>query len=47
MPEIQYGIESMLPAFERLHTLPGQRTEDDASPEELRKMASRQHSDHD
>src|SRR5215217_6911073 len=35
MPEIQYGIESRLPAFEKLHILPGEQTEDGASPEEL------------
>ena len=46
-PEIQYGIESRLPFFEMLHTLPGERTEDGASRDELRKMASRQHPDHD
>ncbi|WP_114945728.1 GFA family protein [Microvirga calopogonii] len=47
MPEIQYGLESKLPAFEVLHTLPGQRTEDYATPDDLKKMASRQHPDHD
>ncbi|MEZ0170215.1 GFA family protein [Microvirga sp. TS319] len=46
-PEFQYGIESRIAAFEHLHSLPGQRTEDYASPEELEKMASRQHPDHD
>jgi hypothetical protein len=46
-PEVQYGIESRIPAFEMLHTLPGERTEDGSSPEELKKMASRQHPDHD
>ncbi len=46
-PEIQYGIESMLPAFAALHDLPGERTEDGATPEELARMASRQHPDHD
>jgi hypothetical protein len=46
-PEIQYGIESKIPVFEMLHTLPGERTEDGATPEELEKMASRQHPDHD
>ena len=46
-PEIQYGIESRLPAFETLHSLPGQRTEDYASSAELAKMASRQHPDQD
>ncbi len=46
-PEIQYGVESRLPFFEMLHTLPGERTGDGASPEELKRMASRQHPDHD
>lgn len=46
-PEIQYGIESKIPVFEILHTLPGQRTEDYATPEELAKMKSRQYPDHD
>ena len=46
-PEIQYGIESRLPAFESLHTLPGERTEDYATPEDLAKMKSRQHPDRD
>jgi len=46
-PEIQFGIESRLPAFETLHTLPGERTEDDATPEDLAKRRSRQHPDHD
>jgi hypothetical protein len=46
-PEIQYGIESRLPIFEMLHTLPGERTEDGASPAELKRMTSRQHPDHD
>jgi hypothetical protein len=46
-PEIQYGLESKLPAFEMLHTLPGERTGDYATPEEMEKMASRQHPDHD
>ncbi len=46
-PEIQYGVESRLPAFETLHTLPGIVTEDDNPPEELAKMKSRQHPDHD
>ena len=46
-PEVQYSIESMLPAFAALHDLPGERTEDGATPEELAKMASRQNPDHD
>ncbi|MBF9233443.1 GFA family protein [Microvirga alba] len=44
-PETQYGMESRLAVFETLHTLP--ETEDSATPEELAKMASRQHPDHD
>ena len=47
IPEFQYGIESRLPAFESLHTLPGERTEDAATPEELARWKSRQHPDHD
>jgi hypothetical protein len=46
-PEIQYGIESRLPAFEALHALPGEATGDGATPDELAKMRSRQHPDHD
>ncbi|MFL5201847.1 MAG: GFA family protein, partial [Microvirga sp.] len=46
-PEIQYGIESKIPVFEMLHTLPGERTEDGASPDEMKRMTSRQHPDHD
>jgi hypothetical protein len=46
-PEFQYGVESRLPAFETLHTLPGITTEDDNPSEELAKMKSRQHPDHD
>ena len=46
-PEIQYGIESRLAAFEMLHGLPGERTEDGATPEEMTRMRSRQHPDHD
>jgi hypothetical protein len=46
-PIDQYGMESMLPSFPTLHTLPGTRTEDDETPEELAKMQSRQHPDHD
>ncbi|MCG7391434.1 GFA family protein [Microvirga sp. ACRRW] len=46
-PEIQYGVEGRLPAFEKLHTLPGITTEDDNPPEMLMKMKSRQHPDHD
>ncbi|MGO4387086.1 GFA family protein [Microvirga sp. 2YAF29] len=46
-PEIQYGVESRLPAFAMLHTLPSITTEDDNPPEELAKMKSHQHPDHD
>lgn len=46
-PENQYGIENRLPAFERLHALPGTRTEDDVPPEMLAKLRTLQHPDHD
>ena len=46
-PEQQYGIEAMLPPFASLHTLPGTRTEDDIKPEDLVKLKSLQHPDHD
>jgi hypothetical protein len=46
-PENQYGIENRLPAFEKLHGLPGARTEDDVPPEMLAKLTSLQHPDHD
>ena len=46
-PEIRWGVESELPAFRILHTLRGVRTEDDATPEELATMKSRQHPDED
>lgn len=45
--ENQFGLEGMLPAFPSLHTLPGSRTEDDISPEDLEKLKSLQHPDHD
>jgi hypothetical protein len=44
-PEIQWGIERRLPAFETLHRLPGDST--GMPPEMLPKLASRQHPDHD
>ncbi len=47
MPARQYGIEGRLPAFDRLGTLPGTRTEDDVPAEEMEKLRSRQHPDHD
>ena len=45
--ENQYGIEGMVPAFPSLHALPGSRTEDDVSPEDLERLKSLQHPDHD
>lgn len=44
-PARQYGTESRLPAFERLHTLKGSRTEDDIPAERMAKLKSRQHPD--
>lgn len=46
-PVIQYGIESRLPAFAILHTLPGETTEESAPPKILSRLKSRQHPDHD
>jgi hypothetical protein len=47
-PAVQYGNEGKLPWFEGLHRLPAEGfTEDGASPEDIRKRASRQHPDHD
>ena len=45
--EEQFGTESRLPAFETLHTLPGETTEDGTPPERLERLRSRQHPDHD
>jgi hypothetical protein len=45
--EAQFGTESRLPAFETLHTLPGETTEDGTPPERLKGLKSRQHPDHD
>jgi hypothetical protein len=47
-PEIQYGIEGRLPAFETLHALPGETTEEGTPAEMLARMRkSHQHPDHD
>jgi hypothetical protein len=46
VPARQFGIESRMPYFRVLHTLPGSRTEDDIPPDTLAKFASRQHPDH-
>ena len=43
----QFGLEGMVPTFPSLHTLPGSCTEDDISPEDLEKLKSLQHPDHD
>jgi hypothetical protein len=45
--EMQYGVESRLPAFEKLHTLPGAASDEGETPERLAKLKSRQHPDHD
>ena len=41
------GVESKLHWADSLPSLPGKRTEDDRSPEDLTKLASLQHPDHD
>jgi hypothetical protein len=46
--EEQFGIESRLPAFATLHTLPGETTtEQETSPDRMARLQSRQHPDHD
>ena len=45
--ENQFGLEGMVPAFPSLHALPGSRTEEDISAEDLQRLKSRQHPDHD
>ena len=47
VPRQQYGIESRLPCFGTLHTLPGTRTEDDVAPDDMLKLKSLQHRDSD
>ena len=46
-PQFQFGIEGRVPFFNKLHELPGSRTEDDVPPELLEKLKSRQHPDRD
>ncbi|HEY8383077.1 MAG TPA: GFA family protein [Microvirga sp.] len=46
-PELRYGIESELPAFQRLHTLPGERSDQGMTPEMKAKVRSLQHPDRD
>jgi hypothetical protein len=43
----QVGIESKVHWFDGLHRLPAKRTQDDRSPEDLAKLKSLQHPDHD
>ncbi len=43
----RYGIESCIPGFETLATLPTEKTSDWVAPERVSKLASRQHPDHD
>lgn len=45
-PQFQYGMESRVPYFAKLHELPGSRTEDDIPPDKRLKLKSRQHPDH-
>ena len=45
--EMQYGIESRLPAFFDLHKLPGETTAKSTPADWLPKLASRQHPDRD
>lgn len=46
-PKHQYGMESRIPWLEEIHRQPGSRTDEDISPEEMPRLASRQHPDHD
>jgi hypothetical protein len=46
-PTSQAGVESELAWFAVLHTLPRIRTDEDRSPEDLQKLKSFQHPDHD
>ena len=46
-PTTQVGIESELPWFTTLHALPRRRTDEDRRPEDLQKLKSFQHPDHD
>jgi hypothetical protein len=47
LPVRQFGTESMYPAFNTLHLLPGSRTADEVPPERLQRYKSLQHPDHD
>ena len=46
-PASQVGIERRLSWFAGLAALPGRRTEDSRTPEELARLKSLQHPDHD
>ena len=46
-PTEQVGIESKLAWFDRLAALPAHRTQDERTPQDLKKLATRQHPDHD
>lgn len=46
-PTTQVGLESKLTWFDRLPTLPGRTTEEDRTPEDLVRLRSLQHPDHD
>ncbi len=43
----QVGVESRLPWFASLHQLPEAKTEDQRSPEDMQRLKSLQHPDHD
>ena len=46
-PEIHYGVESQVPWLVVNEDLPRERTEEAATPEQLAKLKSHQHPDHD
>lgn len=46
-PIEQVGLESKLSWFDRLPALPGHTTEQDRTPDDLAKLTTRQHPDHD
>jgi hypothetical protein len=45
--DVQYGVQSRLPAFDTLHALPSQTSNEGVPQQRLQKLASRQHPDHD
>jgi hypothetical protein len=46
-PELQYGVESVLPWFASLGALPGKRTDEFFTPDAAARFVSHQHPDHD